>query len=853
MNKLAVLVDGSSFIYRAYYALPQLTSNGRAIGAIYGFCSMLISLLEKHRSDLFLVALDSGRHTFRSEISSSYKANRQDTPEELVSQFPILREACHAFGIRTAEKKGFEADDILATYADKLSKLDYDVRILSSDKDLMQLVNDRVSLFDPMKSKVIKSAEVVEKYGVTPDKMIPLQALMGDSSDNIAGIPGVGPKTAAKLINEYGTIEEIYRNIDSIKQAKLRSNLLTGREALDTSLKLVTLSKDVEIDEDIENIKINIDMEQAVGFLSKYGLDSLIRRLQKQNAHKEIKKRTSFVINSVQDLRNFFELNRVDKFSFFCASCSNDTAVIALCCENAVGRCSFHMSDNSGDLFNAKGHLTYSDVRDELRQHNCLKISFRNMFKYFYGENLDNYEDIAVMCYILKGAISDKIRDIFPNASDNIGNLSFNDIVDVEQIVAISELIYDDFDSFRKQLKDSNLLDIYEKIDRPLVKIVNEMESNGILLSPNVLETLSSDFSEKLKEIEAKIFDIAGEKFNVGSVKQLASILFDKLGVPAPKKKGLDVDALEDLSQYSELPTLVIEWRKVSKLLSTYTNSLSKLVNSSTGRIHTTFNITSTITGRLSSSNPNLQNIPIKTSFGREIRHAFVSAAGHKLLSFDYSQIELRVLAHVADTKLLKDAFLAGKDVHAITAANVFDIPVENVTSEMRAHAKTVNFGVIYGISPFGLAKMLNISNGSASEYIKRYFEKIPEFDAFRQNTLEFARSNGYVLTAFGRRCYIRDILSRNYQLRQFSERQAVNAVIQGSAADIVKIAMIKVASQMKPLHSKMLLQVHDELIFETEDDFVDAAISSIKETMEHAVSLSVPLEVSHESENYLK
>lgn len=857
MNKLAVLVDGSSFIYRAYYALPQLTSDGKSIGAIYGFCSMLISLLEKHKSDLFLVALDSCRHTtFRSELYTEYKSNRSDTPEELKSQFPILREACEAFGLPTVERQGFEADDIIATYAEKLSAQGYDVRILSSDKDLMQLINDNVSLFDPIKSKVIKAPEVVEKYGVTPDKMVFLQALMGDSSDNVPGVSGVGPKTAAKLLNEYGTLEDIYQHLDNIKQEKLRNNLATEKDKLDVSLQLVTLRKDVEVDEDTDHLKITENLPRTLAFLTKYKLDSLIKRIGKNVAKTQAKKRNRFPINSVRDLHNFFELNRVEKFSFFCASSSNENGVLALCCENAVGYCCFSYSDGM-DLFNQCSALTYSDVQRELKKYfenpKIVKIGSRNMTKYFSNADFASYEDISVMSYILFGPIDENVGSLFPDSDNAVCKLSFKNISDVEQVVSIAELEYDNYEYLKKKLRDEKLWDVYNNIDRPLIKILRDMEENGIIVSAEELQKAADEFSEKLAEIEAKIFAIAGCEFNVGSVKQLSEIMFDKLQIPAPSKKSLDMESLEELSVYGEMPALVIEWRKLSKLLSTYTTSLSKLINRQTGRVHTTFNITATVTGRLSSSNPNLQNIPVKTAYGKRIKQAFVSEKGHQLLSFDYSQIELRVLAHVANIKLLQEAFRANHDVHAITAANVFNVKLEDVTPEMRSYAKTINFGIIYGMSSFGLAKMLKVSREQAAEYIRGYFEKIPEFKSFQQETLEFARKNGYVQTYFGRRCYIKDITSKNYQLRQFSERQAVNAVIQGTAADIVKMAMIKVSEKLQNLHSKMLLQIHDELVFETENDFVDAALTEIKNIMERAVDLSVPLEVTCEYGNYLK
>ncbi|MDR0677666.1 MAG: DNA polymerase I [Holosporaceae bacterium] len=849
MNKLAVLVDGSGFIYRAYYALPPLINrDGRSVGALYGFCRMLISLLEKHRSDLFCVVLDSGRDTFRMQIYPEYKANRSETPEELKAQLPMLKDVCDAFGVPNIKKKGFEADDIIATYSDKMSRSGYEVRIVSSDKDLMQLVTDKVSLFDPMKSKIIQSEEVIEKYGVLPSQMVFFQALMGDASDNVPGIEGIGPKTASKLINEFQTIDRLYDNIEYVKSEKIRNNLITQKEALDISLKLVTLEKNAEIDEDFRDFTVSFDPVKAVEFLKTIGFESLIKRIGGKSSDFSDQKRIRYAISSASDLKNFFELNRVQKFSFFHSSCINGNNVLAMCCGTRTAYCIFS-TINEGDLFN-QALLNYQEICEVLKPYlesEIQKIGIKNGVRYFKNIECRFYDDLSVMVYLLRGALSgDKVEEIFENNPDPTCRLQFKNVCEVDDICKVTELIYDNYEEIQSALKKQGLFKIYEEIDRPLINILKNMEENGITISHKKLIDLSEEFSQKIKQIEREIFEIVGCEFNIGSVKQLAEVLFSKLNIPKLNKKtSLDIENLEELSIHSSVPSLVIEWRKLSKLLSGYTLSLCKLADPETSKVHSTFNMASTLTGRLSSSNPNLQNIPHRTKYGKMIREAFISKPNHKLLSFDYSQIELRVLAHMADIQLLKDAFLKEKDIHAITAANLFRANLEEVTEEMRAHAKVINFGIIYGMSPFGLSNALSISPGEAKNYIQNYFSRFPEFEKFKTKTLEFAKKHGYVETITGRRCYIKDISSSNYQMRQFGERQAINAVIQGTASDIVKIAMINISPKLKDLHSKMLIQIHDELVFETEEDFVEKATTAIKNIMSQATNLSVPLKVN--------
>jgi DNA polymerase-1 len=843
-------VDGSSFIYRAFFALPQLTTkDGKAVGAIYGFCSTLISLLETHRSDFFCVVLDSGRATFRSELFPEYKANRAATPEELKEQFPLLKNACHAFGVPTVEKIGFEADDLMATCAQKFVNEGVDVRIISSDKDLMQLINEHISMFDPIKSKVIKSNDVFEKYGVYPEQMVHFQALVGDTSDNIPGIKGIGPVTAAKLLQTYKTLDGIYDHINDIQPPKLKEKLTNGKNDLNLSLKLVTLEKNVALNDNFLNFLVSHNPNAAVHFLSSLDFTNLVKRVQKKSVQEKIKERTIKKISSIGELKNFFELSTQQKISFFCSSCSNGSGVLALCDGFSVGSCVFSIT-NGADLFNQNLGLDYFDVCATVKPYfenpQITKISVGGGLKYFRSIDFASYDDISLMSYLLQGPVGNRIRDIFRVADDAMAALTLENICEPDQICKISEMIFDASEDMHDELTRNNLLDIYEKLDVPMINILKNMEEKGVRVSSAKLNQLADIFSKKIKELEQKIFAAVGYEFKIGSAKQLAEALFEKLNIPhSSKKTTLDQESLEELSIHSDVPELVIEWRSFSKLLSSYTHSLCKLINPKTGRLHTTFSMTSTSTGRLSSAHPNLQNIPARSEVGRLIKSAFVSEEGHKLLSFDYSQIELHVLAHVANIKFLREAIIARQDMHASTAAGIFNVPIGNVTKEMRSHAKTINFALLYGMSSFRLSKTLGVSKTQANEYIKNYFERFPEFNIFKEETLAYARKYGHVRTILGRKCYIKDINSKNFQLRHFSERQAVNAVIQGSAADIVKTAMINLSPLLKSIHSSMLLQIHDELIFETENNFVEQAAEIIKNIMEAAGNLSVPLYVN--------
>ncbi|MBE6447540.1 MAG: DNA polymerase I [Alphaproteobacteria bacterium] len=845
-KKVAVLIDGTGFVYRAFFALPPLTNaKGKPVGAIYGFFSMLLSLLDKHQADLLCVAFDAGRDTFRKKLYFEYKNNRDETPTELKSQFPLLLEACKAFGLPTVELDGYEADDIIATYADRLASNGYEVRIVSSDKDLTQLISENVYLFDPIKSKVIKKDDVFEKYGVYPENMITLQALMGDKTDNIPGIDGIGPKTAAKLINEFQDIDGLYANIDNVKPIKIQEKLRTNKELLSISKQLVTLCRNAPVPLKTKDLSIKLDFKNAQKFLEEQGFNSLVKRLNKQTERKQKQQRKYIHISCAEEWKTFFELNNPSKIGIFWTACFNNGYALSICTKNQVAFCFFSVDSDKCD----KNSITLSDLTQVLqpyfRKSSILKIGYRQCFQLF--PDIVEFHDIVSMSYLLNGVAGEKLSAIFPNNENSyICKFSFSEICNSEQACLVSELFFDEFGLMFDQLKNAGLLKIYNSIDLPLLPILDQMEKKGILISSNRLRLVSNILKQKKERLENQIFSTVGYSFNIASPKQLASALFDNLNIPKPNKNAsLDIEALEDLREYSSVPSWVIEWRKISKLESTYTDSLCNLIDPIDLRIHTTFRSTSTVTGRLSSSNPNLQNIPYKSELGKQIRSAFISAPGHKLLSFDYSQIELRVLAHLADIKLLKELFLTNTDVHSATAAKVFKVSENQVSPEMRRQAKIINFGIIYGMSAFRLSKTLNVSVHDAKKYIENYFQHFAEFEIYHKSVIEFARSHGYVETLSGRRCYIKDILSKNFTLRQFSERQAFNAVIQGSAADIVKIAMIQLYPNLQELKTSMLVQIHDELVFETEDAFAESASNYIQSVMANCVSLSVPLNVN--------
>ena len=915
-NQHICLVDGSTYIFRAYHALPPLTrkSDGFPVGAISGFCNMLDKLVreEKEKREIthIVVVFDASGKTFRNEIYKDYKANRSEAPEDLVPQFPVIRQATSAFNIPYVELIGFEADDLIASYAKEAEQKDMQVTIVSSDKDLMQLVSNKTSMLDTMKGKLIDKDGVFEKFGVYPEKVIDVQSLAGDSVDNIPGIPGIGIKTAALLINEYGDLNGLFKNASSIKQNKRRENIIEFEDQAYISKKLVTLKNDIPLPISIEETSLKeIEPEKLIGFLkemefktltekksrelnvdadsikasknTKKGIDlSLPNKKRKtEEISKEFKRDEYKIINSKEELLSWYTKAEEQGFVAFDTETNSLDAVSA----DMVG---FSLCTSENDacyvplLHTKTDHkqLDFNDAKTFLKElledESIIKILHNMKFDALvlakYNINIENYDDTMLLSYSLgSGGIRHKLDTLIKFYFDHEA-ISFKELIGsgkdkkTFQEISINEAgkyAAEDADMtlrLWKKLKalliKENQTKIYEIIEKPLAKILMDMEKEGISINIEKLKDLSEDFENKIEKISKSCFNLINEEINLGSPKQVGEILFDKLELPGGKKTSTgswstDAEVLENLANAGhEFPKKLLEWRALSKLKTTYTDALPNYLNEKTKRIHTSFAMATTSTGRLASSDPNLQNIPIRSEDGRMIRKAFVPEKGNLLISSDYSQIELRLIAHIADERNLKNAFLEGKDIHASTASEVFNVPIEDMKPETRRNAKAINFGIIYGISAFGLAKQLNITRTEASEYIKAYFNKYPAIKEYMEETKKFAVENGYVKTLLGRKCIIEDIKNKNPARRSFMERAAINAPIQGSAADIIKRAMILLSNnnELQELNTKMLLQVHDELIFETKKENSKKSIEKIREIMEAAheplLKLSVPL-----------
>ena len=915
-NQHICLVDGSTYIFRAYHALPPLTrkSDGFPVGAISGFCNMLDKLVreekEKRGITHIVVVFDASGKTFRNEIYKDYKANRSEAPEDLVPQFPVIRQATSAFNIPYVELMGFEADDLIASYAKEAEQKDMQVTIVSSDKDLMQLVSNKTSMLDTMKGKLIDKDGVFEKFGVYPEKVIDVQSLAGDSVDNIPGIPGIGIKTAALLINEYGDLNGLFKNASSIKQNKRRENIIEFEDQAYISKKLVTLKNDIPLPISIEETSLKeIEPEKLIGFLkemefktltekksrelnvdadsikasknTKKGIDlSLPNKKRKtEEISKEFKRDEYKIINSKEELLSWYTKAEEQGFVAFDTETNSLDAVSA----DMVG---FSLCTSENDacyvplLHTKTDHkqLDFNDAKTFLKElledESIIKILHNMKFDALvlakYNITIENYDDTMLLSYSLgSGGIRHKLDTLIKFYFDHEA-ISFKELIGsgkdkkTFQEISINEAgkyAAEDADMtlrLWKKLKalliKENQTKIYEIIEKPLAKILMDMEKEGISINIKKLKDLSKNFENKIQKISKSCFNLINEEINLASPKQVGEILFDKLVLPGGKKTSTgswstDAEVLENLANAGhEFPKKLLEWRALSKLKTTYTDALPNYLNEKTKRIHTSFAMATTSTGRLASSDPNLQNIPIRSEDGRMIRKAFVPEKGNLLISSDYSQIELRLIAHIADERNLKNAFLEGKDIHASTASEVFNVPIEDMKPETRRNAKAINFGIIYGISAFGLAKQLNITRTEASEYIKAYFNKYPAIKEYMEETKKFAVENGYVKTLLGRKCIIEDIKNKNPARRSFMERAAINAPIQGSAADIIKRAMILLSNnnELQELNTKMLLQVHDELIFETKKENSKKSIEKIREIMEAAheplLKLSVPL-----------
>ena len=920
-KKHLFLIDGSGYIFRAYYALPPLyrKSDGLPTGAVNGFCNMLFKLIEDTKSNSkpthLAVIFDNARKTFRNDIYSEYKANRGEPPEDLIPQFQIIKDSVKAFGIPSIELAGFEADDIIATYAKQAADKDWKVSIVSSDKDLMQVVTKDINLIDTMKNKSIGIDEVKEKFGVAPDRVIDVQALAGDSSDNVPGAPGIGLKTAALLINEYDNLENLLESAEKIKQNKRRESLLNNKELIKISKQLVTLKNDVTDIQSLDTLNItNINYETLLPFLHDLELFKLKERLTKKNPNlqkinvisekkiskekiniKKVEKNNEQSADIFLEKSKYISITNINALEllikdirdqgYFVFDLETDSldvidanlAGVAICLD--IKR-SYYIplahKDEHGELF--KDQANFKDalklLNNILSDSSLLKIGHNIKYDIAvlkrYKIEVTSFEDTMLMSYINDAGNHRHGMDELAKVHFNRDTIKFKDVVgsgksqitfDYVEIEKATEYAAEDAEItfklyllLKKKLSDGKNISAYNYLEKSLVPSILEMEINGIKLNTEYLKSLSSEFEKKINILEKEIFKLCGVEFNIGSPKQLGDVLFNQLKLTPPKKTktgefSTGIEVLEDLAfEGNKVAEDLITWRQLSKLKNTYTEALQNHINKTTKRIHTSYAMASTNTGRLSSSDPNLQNIPIRSPEGRLIRKSFIAEKGYKILSADYSQVELRVLAHIAKIEPLIEAFKNGEDIHALTASEIFGTSLEKVTPDLRRRAKAVNFGIIYGISGFGLAKQLSITNHEANNFIKKYFDKFPGIKKYMEDTKALCREQGYVETLCGRKCFFPKIKDKNFAYRSFQERAAINAPIQGSAADIIKRAMIKIHAKNISNNDdcKMLLQVHDELIFEVKESKIDKFQTLIRQEMENAldplISLDVPL-----------
>ena len=901
------LIDGSGYIFRAYYALPPLTrkSDGLPTGAVSGFCSMLFKLLEDSKSDNnlqkpthFAVIFDSARKTFRNEIYADYKANRSEAPDDLVPQFEYIRKSVLAFNLPSVDLINYEADDLIATYTEQILAKGAKVTIVSSDKDLMQLYKKEVRLYDPMKNKFITPEDIVNKFGVDSKKVIDVQALAGDSSDNVPGVPGIGIKTAAELINKYGTLEKLLENAQEIKQNKRRETLIENKNKAIISKKLVTLKKDAPIDRKIEEFKLlEIDKDKLYKFLREMEFNRLLSSaisaygepdLSSQNVDLEIKKKPQ-VINKKNYylIKNEKEIDKWIKEAEESGELAIDTETSSLDAHQAelvgislstkIGRACYipigHKSDGC-----LKKEVVLKKLKPLLEDKSVKKIGQNIKFDFIvlYKQDIkmNSMEDTMLMSYVLDAGKNRHNMDTLSEIHLNHKTITFKEMVGtgkkeinfsevelqkaMEYAAEDADITYRLYKIFNKNLKTEKLTNIYEIFEKPLIEILALMEIEGIRIDSEFLKNLSEKFEKKIKNLEKQIFKISKKEFNIGSPKQLGEIIYNDLKIAGLKKtrKGsfaTSASVLEDLAfKGNQFPQLILDWRQVSKLKNTYSDSLPEHINPKTKRVHTSFLLAATTTGRLASSDPNLQNIPIKSEDGKDIRKAFITKNGFTLVSADYNQIEMRILADLADVKELKKAFKNNEDIHSLTASQVFNIDIKKVDQDMRRKAKAINFGIIYGISQYGLAKQIMVSNNEAEEFLNSYFLKFPEIKDYMNATIKFCRKSGYVNNIFGRRSHFNGINDKNFNVRNFQERAAINAPIQGSASELMRIAMVRLSNKfnnIKDIKTKMLLQIHDELIFEVPKTELKRINNIIKEEMTGVVksdlhSFSIPLTV---------
>ena len=901
------LIDGSGYIFRAYYALPPLTrkSDGLPTGAVSGFCNMLNKLLQDSKSDdnnlkptHFAVIFDSARKNFRNDIYPDYKANRSDAPDDLIPQFEYIRKSVIAFNLPSVELINYEADDLIATYTEQVLIKGGKVTIVSSDKDFMQLYKKDVRIYDPMKNKFITPEDINNKFGVEPKKVIDVQALAGDSSDNVPGVPGIGIKTAAELINQYGTLEELLKKAHEIKQNKRRETIIKNKSKAIISKKLVTLKKDVPVKEKLnEFILKEIDKDKLYNYLremefnrllsltiSNYGEPDLASNKKNENFNekqKSINKKNYFLIKNEKEIDEWIrEAEESGELAIDTETSSLDAHqadLIGISLSTKIGKaCYIPIGHKSGDCL--KKINVIKKLKPLLEDKSVKKIGqnikFDFIVLYKQGIEMNSMEDTMLMSYVLDAGKNRHNMDILSEIHLSHKTISFKDLVGsgkkqinfseveinqaMEYAAEDADITYRLYKIFTKNLNNEKLTNIYEIFEKPLIKILAFMEIHGVKIDNKFLKDLSKKFEKKISNLEKKIFKISKKNFNIASTKQLGEIMYNELKIASLKKtkKGsfaTSASVLEDLAfKGHELPKLILDWRQVSKLKNTYSDSLPEHINPNTNRVHTSFLLAATTTGRLASSDPNLQNIPIKSEDGKDIRKAFIAERGHTLVSADYNQIEMRILADLADVKELKKAFKNNEDIHTLTASQVFNLDIKKVDQNIRRKAKAINFGIIYGISQYGLAKQIMVSINEAEEFLTSYFLKFPEIKEYMNSTIKFCRKSGYVNNIFGRRTHINGINDKNYNVRNFQERAAINAPIQGSASEIMRLAMIRLVKRFKSLKdvkSKILLQIHDELIFEVPNVEIKEICNVVKEEMISVVksdlhAFSIPLTV---------
>ena len=901
------LIDGSGYIFRAYYALPPLSrkSDGLPTGAVSGFCSMLFKLLEDSRSDdsinkptHFAVIFDSARKNFRNEIYSEYKANRSEAPEDLAPQFAYIRKSVKAFNLPSIELLNYEADDLIATYSKKITEAGAKVTVISSDKDLMQLVSEKVRLYDPMKSKVLGEKEVMEKFGVKPKQVIDVQSLAGDSSDNVPGVPGIGIKTAAELINKYKTLDVLLKKANEIPQNKRRETLLANKDKAILSKQLVTLKVDVPVKEELSSFILKeVKKEILYDFLREMEFNKLLSRtisfygeIGKKYTSSEISKKEKIFKINTKSYQSITDEKNLDKWLKILSeqsviSVDTETSSLNPLEANLVG-ISFSYAPNKAcyipfghkNIIGLKKEVVLKKIKSILEDPSIKKVGQNIKFDLIIlkqcGIQIHPIEDTMLISYTLDAGINRHNLDTLSEIHLNHKTITYKDLVgsgknklnfsDVE-LEKATEYAAEDADvtlrlynNLKERLDQEKLNKVYESFEKPMVGLLSKLEINGIKVDSIYLKKLSKNFETKLRRMEKEIYSIAGKEFNIGSPKQLGEIIYNELKIAKLKKtkKGslaTNANVLEDLALTGHaFPKLILEWRQISKLKNTYSDALQEHINKKTKRVHTSFLLAATNTGRLASSNPNLQNIPIKSEEGREIRKAFIADKKNVLISADYNQIEMRILADMADVKQLKMAFKNNEDIHNLTASQVFNVPINKVNDDLRRKAKTINFGIIYGITQYGLAKQISVSNQEALDFINSYFKKFPEIKDYMHSTIKVCRKKGYVSNIFGRRIHLRGINDKNFSVRSFQERAAINAPIQGSAADIIRLAMIKINSLIeddKKLQAKMLLQIHDELIFECLEENKEYVKKTIKDAMisiskSEYHMFSIPLEV---------